>query len=68
MHSLNKKNWLVTTMTILISNSKSKSDNLGFKKGDHYRDSSTISLWCTNTRQPSLETLVEKSETLNADV
>ena len=32
------------------------------------KDESTISLWCTNKRQPSLETLVAISEVLNVDV
>ncbi|SMD37667.1 Helix-turn-helix [Reichenbachiella faecimaris] len=29
---------------------------------------STISTWCTNRRQPSLEALVEIADTLNVDV
>jgi transcriptional regulator with XRE-family HTH domain len=33
------------------------------KKGE-----STVSLWCTNSRQPSLETLFSISEALNIDI
>jgi len=33
------------------------------KKGE-----STISLWCTNSRQPSLETLLQISKVLNVDI
>ncbi|APD07224.1 repressor LexA [Flavobacteriaceae bacterium UJ101] len=33
------------------------------KKGE-----STVSLWCTNSRQPSLETLFSISQVLNIDV
>ncbi|WP_299619178.1 helix-turn-helix transcriptional regulator [uncultured Tenacibaculum sp.] len=29
---------------------------------------STISLWCTNSRQPSLETLSEVAKVLNVDI
>ena len=32
------------------------------------RDPSTISKWCTNTYQPSLDTLVKIAELLNVDV
>lgn len=32
------------------------------------KNQSTISLWCNNTRQPSLETLKEISEVLEVDV
>lgn len=32
------------------------------------KNPSTISLWCNNTRQPSLETLEEISKVLNVDI
>jgi transcriptional regulator with XRE-family HTH domain len=32
------------------------------------KNTATISRWCTNEMQPSLETLVEIAETLNVDV
>ena len=32
------------------------------------KDQTTISKWCTNTYQPSLETLVKIAECLNVDV
>jgi transcriptional regulator with XRE-family HTH domain len=32
------------------------------------KNTATISRWCTNEMQPSLESLVEISETLNVDV
>lgn len=32
------------------------------------KDPSTISKWCTNTAQPSLETLVEIAECLRVDI
>ncbi len=32
------------------------------------KDQTTISKWCTNTHQPSLETLVKIAECLNVDV
>lgn len=32
------------------------------------KDQTTISKWCTNTYQPSLETLVKIAECLNIDV
>ncbi|MBS1748940.1 MAG: helix-turn-helix transcriptional regulator [Bacteroidetes bacterium] len=32
------------------------------------KNPATISLWCNNTRQPSLETLVEVAKVLNVDI
>tara|TARA_R110002111_G_scaffold256353_1_gene323551 strand:+ start:658 stop:804 length:147 start_codon:yes stop_codon:yes gene_type:complete len=32
------------------------------------KNPSTISLWCNNTRQPSLETLEEIAKVLNVDI
>ncbi|MCB9227565.1 MAG: helix-turn-helix transcriptional regulator [Chitinophagales bacterium] len=32
------------------------------------KNASTISLWCNNTRQPSLETLEEIAKVLNVDI
>lgn len=32
------------------------------------KNQSTVSLWCTNERQPSLETLVRVAEILEVDV
>ncbi len=36
--------------------------------GKMQKDPATISKWCTNTSQPSLETLVEIAHILNVDV
>ena len=32
------------------------------------KDTTTVSKWCTNTSQPSLETLVEISKILDVDI
>ena len=32
------------------------------------KDESTISQWCTNARQPSLDTLLSIANTLNVDI
>ena len=32
------------------------------------KDESTISQWCTNSRQPSLETLTQIAKALNVDI
>ncbi|WP_410477256.1 helix-turn-helix domain-containing protein [Polaribacter sp. Hel1_85] len=32
------------------------------------KDESTISQWCTNARQPSLDTLLNIANTLNVDI
>jgi len=32
------------------------------------KDESTISQWCTNSRQPSLETLAQIAKVLNVDI
>ena len=32
------------------------------------KDPATVSKWCTNSSQPSLETLVQMAETLDVDV
>lgn len=36
--------------------------------GELHKDPATVSKWCTNTAQPSLETMFEIAKALNVDV
>jgi len=58
LHKLNR-------IRVVLAEQNRKHKWLADKLG---KNPSTISLWCSNTRQPSLETLVEISKVLNVDI
>ena len=55
----------INRIRVVLSELKIKNKWLADKMG---KNPTTISLWCNNERQPSLETLVEIAKVLDVDV
>lgn len=55
----------INRIRVVLSELKVKNKWLADKMG---KNPTTISLWCNNERQPSLETLVEIANVLDVDV
>ncbi len=55
----------INRIKVVLAEQKKTSKSLATDLG---KDPATVSKWCTNTAQPSLETLVKIAQILNVDV
>lgn len=55
----------INRIRVVLSELKVRNKTLANKMG---KNPTTVSLWCNNERQPSLETLVEIAKVLEVDV